>query len=365
MAFIDRDDIDELLDKIVENKASDLHLKPGRKPLMRVNGSFMQVPGYNVLMAGDLDIILEVTYKSTVGPSSVQSMEDLDFSYEPSKSRNSLNQKRSRYRVNASLCSTGIRMVFRQLPSEPPSFAEIGMPEECIRAFKDMEQGLILVTGATGSGKSTTLASGVKDLLQEKGDLHIITLENPIEFTFSDFESDNSLITQRELGRHMQSFTHGLKSALRQDPEIILVGELRDLDTMRLAMEGAETGHLVLSTVHTTDVPATISRIVKVFPTEEQSSVQVQLISSLRLICCQILIKGKHGGRVAAREYLTFTPEIRTRLIGMNSAEIYSELYNITRTSGVSMSASIKKLYEDDLISEYEYNKNIKMLQEE
>jgi twitching motility protein PilT len=368
MDFTQRSDLDKLLDAIVKHKASDLHIGPGRRPVMRLHGKLQEIPGYEkILTQTDMDHILEKAYRSPTGPSAVQAMDDLDFSYVPATSheRDALTDLAARYRVNAVSCVLGTRMVFRRLPPKPPALAEISVPEACTSIVRTMRQGMILVTGPTGSGKSTTLAAWVRDLLEMGDSLHILTLENPVEFRYDDVDMNAAYITQRELGSSMKDFKSGIKSALREDPDVILVGEMRDMDTIHLAMEAAETGHLVLGTVHTTDVATTVSRIVQVYPPEQQQAARVQLVGSLRMVVCQRLLPSTDGKRAAAREHLIFTPSIRNELLTLPHELISSRLYDITRESGVTMSQSITDLYKENKISQDEHIKWMAILQEE
>lgn len=367
MHFINREDIDNLLQVCKDNGASDLHIGPGRPPMMRVHGELEEIPGYpDDLTTADMDIILEKTYKSATGPAAVQGMADLDFSYEPSKSLVRGKEKNeSVYRVNAGATIEGIRMVFRQLPSIPPTMDEINAPDIYRHILATQRQGLVLVTGPTGSGKSTTMAAGIRGLLEGGNSIHVITLENPVEFRYTQVETHKAYVTQRELGRSMKSFEIGMRSALRQDPDVILVGEMRDLDTMKLAMEAAETGHLVFGTVHTTDVASTISRIVQMFPPATQNSARVQLLSSLRFVMCQRLLPRLPKGRVAAREMLEFTPELRSKLIELEPGKLVNSLINAVRETGTPMMRAIDELYDAGMISSDEHKKNALILQEE
>ena len=365
--FTSRADLDDLLKRALDADASDVHLGPGYPPKMRCDGKFKYISGYpNELTTSDMDIILENAYRSATGPSSVQGLEDLDFSYAPARSLKKTEDKNnSLYRVNASSCTQGIRMVFRRLPAEPPTFEQIEAPDAFMNVLKHQRQGLILVTGPTGSGKSTTLAAGVRYLLEAGHSLHIITLENPVEFRYDSLDLDAAYITQRELNRSLKDFTVGMKSALRQDPDVILVGEMRDLETIRLAMEAADTGHLVLGTVHTTDVPSTISRIVQMFPTEEQVAARVQLLGSLRFILCQRLLPRKPKKRVAAREYLELTPSLRSQLIELPPGKLVNALADATLTQGITMMNAVRDLHNKDLITDEVLHSWELILQEE
>lgn len=366
MYYTSRADLDALLLACDAADAADLHLGPGRPPIMRAAGRLQQVPGYpHDLTTADMDLLLEFACRSATGPSSVQSLEDMDFAYIPAISNSNNDIKLSIYRVNGGMTIEGIRMVFRRLPSEPPTIQQISAPEDYVKILDSQRQGLILVTGPTGSGKSTTLAAGIRHLIEGDNSLHIITLENPVEYRYTSLNQDAAYVTQRELNRSLKNFTMGMKSALRQDPDIILVGEMRDLETMRMAMEAAETGHLVFGTVHTTDVASTISRIVQMFPTEEQTAARVQLLSSLRFIICQRLLPKKGGGRVASREYLEFSPQLRKELLELSPSTLFNALQEATATQGVTMMAAIRDIYNDGLITPEEVRRWELILQEE
>lgn len=366
MYYTSRQDLDELLRACDANDAADLHLGPGRPPIMRAQGRLQQVPGYpQDLTTADMDLILEFACRSATGPSSVQSLDDMDFAYIPSKAGMDDSQQISVYRVNAGMTIEGIRMVFRRLPSLPPTIQDIAAPDPYVNILNTQRQGLVLVTGPTGSGKSTTLAAGIRHLIEGDNSLHIITLENPVEYRYTSLNQDAAYVTQRELNRSLKTFEVGMKSALRQDPDIILVGEMRDLETMRMAMEAAETGHLVFGTVHTTDVASTISRIVQMFPKEEQTAARVQLLSSLRFIICQRLLPRQPKGRVAAREYLEFTPSLRKRLLEMDPGTLYNQLVTATDTQGVTMMRAVKEIHTNGLISDDELRRWELILQEE
>lgn len=366
MFYTSRADLDILLRACDAADAADLHLGPCRPPVMRAQGRLQQVPGYpHDLTTADMDLILEFACRSATGPSSVQSLDDMDFAYMPAITNEARQIKASVYRVNAGMTIEGIRMVFRRLPSEPPTIQQIQAPAPYVSILDSQRQGLILVTGPTGSGKSTTLAAGIRHLIEGNNSLHFITLENPVEYRYSGLNQDAAYVTQRELNRSLKNFSIGMRSALRQDPDVILVGEMRDLETMRMAMEAAETGHLVFGTVHTTDVASTISRIVQMFPTDEQTAARVQLLSSLRFIISQRLLPKKGGGRVAAREYLEFTPQLRKHLLELGPAVLFNELQDATALNGLTMMAAIKTIYDNGAITPEELRRWELILQEE
>ncbi|HEX5684692.1 MAG TPA: type IV pilus twitching motility protein PilT [Ideonella sp.] len=303
-------DITQLLAFSVKNKASDLHLSAGLPPMIRVHGDVRRINvdpmTHKQVHAMVYDIMNDTQRKQ------YEDTLECDFSFEV--------QGLARFRVNAFHQNRGAASVFRTIPSKiltlaqlncPPVFAELALKP----------RGLVLVTGPTGSGKSTTLAA-IIDHLNENEYGHVLTLEDPIEFVH---ESKKCLINQREVGPHTLSFSNALRSALREDPDVILVGEMRDLETIRLALTGAETGHLVFGTLHTSSAAKTIDRIVDVFPAAEKEMVRAMLSESIRAVISQTLLKTKDGnGRVAAHEIMIGTPAIRNLIRENKIAQMYS-----------------------------------------
>ncbi|AVG15299.1 type IV pilus twitching motility protein PilT [Chromobacterium vaccinii] len=303
-------EISELLAFTVKNKASDLHLSAGLPPMIRVNGDIRRInlPPLDHHDVHDMvyDIMNDYQRKT------FEDTYECDFSFElPGIAR---------FRVNAFIQNRGMASVFRVIPSKVLTLEQLSAP----RIFQDIAnypRGLVLVTGPTGSGKSTTLAAMI-DYVNENAFSHILTVEDPIEFVH---ESKKSLINQRELGLQTHSFANALKSALREDPDVILVGELRDLETIRLALTAAETGHLVFGTLHTSSAAKTIDRIVDVFPAGEKEMVRSMLSESVRAVIAQTLLKTKDGsGRVAAHEIMIGTPAIRNLIRENKIAQINS-----------------------------------------
>jgi twitching motility protein PilT len=300
--------ITDLLNFMVKNKASDLHISAGLPPMIRVNGDIrrINVPEFTQQQASDMiyDIMNDRQRKM------FEENLECDFSFElPDVAR---------FRVNAFQQSRGIAAVMRQIPSRVLSLEELNCPE-VFKTLAMLPRGLVLVTGPTGSGKSTTLAAMV-DYINTNEQAHILTIEDPIEFVH---QSKKSLVNQRELGVQTHSFANALKSALREDPDVVLVGELRDLETISLALTAAETGHLVFGTLHTSSAAKTIDRIVDVFPGSEKDMVRTMLAESLRGVISQTLLKNKTGdGRVAAHEILIDTPAIRNLIRENKLAQI-------------------------------------------
>jgi twitching motility protein PilT len=304
-------DITELLAFTVTNKASDLHLSAGMPPMIRVDGDVrrLDLPALDHSQVHDMvyDIMNDRQRKD------YEEFLETDFSFEiPGLAR---------FRVNAYNQHRGAAAAFRNVPNKilnleeleaPQSFAELAM----------MPRGIVLVTGPTGSGKSTTLAAMVDEKNRaEYG--HIVTIEDPIEFVH---ESKRCLINQREVHRDTLGFSEALRSALREDPDTILVGEMRDLETIRLALTAAETGHLVFGTLHTSSAPKTIDRIIDVFPSGEKDMVRAMLSESLRAVIAQTLLKRIGGGRIAAHEIMMGTPAIRNLIRENKVAQIYSAI---------------------------------------
>jgi twitching motility protein PilT len=305
-------DISELLAFVVKNKASDLHLSSGLPPMIRVHGDIRRIN----LPAMEHKDVHGMIYDIMNDSQRKHYEENLecDFSF--------AIPGLARFRVNAFVHNRGAGSVMRTIPSKILSLEELGAP----KAFGDIAnqpRGMVLVTGPTGSGKSTTLAAMVNHV-NENAYGHIITIEDPIEFVH---ESKKCLINQREVGPHTLSFNNALRSALREDPDVILVGEMRDLETIRLALSAAETGHLVFGTLHTSSAAKTIDRIVDVFPAAEKEMVRSMLSESIRAIISQTLLKTKDGNsRVAAHEVMIGTPAIRNLIRENKIAQMYSAI---------------------------------------
>ena len=304
-------DITELLAFSAKQGASDLHLSAGLPPMIRVDGDVrrINVPAMDHKMVHGLiyDIMNDKQRKD------FEEFLETDFSFEvPGVAR---------FRVNAFNQNRGAGAVFRTIPSKVLSMEELGMGD-VFKKISDVPRGLVLVTGPTGSGKSTTLAA-MLDYLNCTKYQHVLTIEDPIEFVH---ESKKCLVNQREVHRDTLGFAEALRSALREDPDIILVGEMRDLETIRLALTAAETGHLVFGTLHTTSAAKTIDRVVDVFPAEEKSMVRSMLSESLTAVISQTLLKKIGGGRVAAHEIMIGTPAIRNLIREDKVAQMYSAI---------------------------------------
>jgi twitching motility protein PilT len=289
-------DITQLLAFGVEQGASDCHLSAGEPPMLRVHGDLKKLESAP-LSAEDVHALIFDIMNDTQRKTFQETLE-CDFSFALGET--------ARFRVNVFLQRKGEAAVFRTIPTQVLTLDELGMPP-ILKQMCEKEKGLILVTGPTGSGKSTTLA-GMIDYLNETFEGHILTVEDPIEFVH---KSKKCLVNQRELGPNTQSFANALRSALREDPDIILVGEMRDLETIQLALTAAETGHIVFGTLHTSSAPKTVDRVIDVFPPSQQAQIRAQFAESVEAVITQTLCKKKGGGRVAALEIMTGTTAIR------------------------------------------------------
>jgi twitching motility protein PilT len=324
-------DFAEVLLEVVERRASDLHLTAGSPPMVRVRGRLTPIEGYPALTPTDTR---EIVY-SILSNSQRQKLENnwqLDFAYSI--------PGHARFRVNAYFQRSAIGAAFRLIPFDIAPLESLGLPP-AVAEFANKPRGLVLVTGPTGSGKSTTLASLI-DVINQQREEHIMTIEDPIEFLH---RHKKCIVNQRELGSDATSFGEALKAALRQDPDVILVGEMRDLETISTAITAAETGHLVFATLHTQDTPQTIDRIIDVFPSAQQGQIRAQLAVALQGIMTQMLLPTADGaGRCAAVEVLLPTPAVRNLIREAKSHQIYSVLQTGGSFGMQTMDASLSQL---------------------
>ncbi len=324
-------DIMELLQFTVDSGASDLHLNAGSAPMVRIDGEMRKVDVPDLLP----DDIHHLIYDIMTDEDRKRFEEnwELDFSREIGEM--------GRFRVNVYYQNHGKAAVFRTIPNKIMTLEELNLPQTLIK-FCELEKGLVLVTGPTGSGKSTTLAAMV-DYINRNHKSHIITIEDPIEFVH---ESKSCLISQREVGRDTHSFSNALRSALREDPDVILVGEMRDLETISLAISAAETGHLVFGTLHTNSVAKTVDRIVDVFPTNQQSQIRAMFADSVEGVVSQLLLKRVEGkGRVAALEILVASNAVRALIREKKTFQLESALQTGSSLGMCTMEQAIRKLY--------------------
>ncbi|NBX02735.1 MAG: type IV pilus twitching motility protein PilT [Alphaproteobacteria bacterium] len=330
-------EITDLLVHTQRNKASDLHLSTGNAPILRVNGEMVS---YNSPPLTS-DEIKRMLYSIMTEQQRSDYERDLEIDFAISFGEN------LRFRVNAFNTINGAAAVLRTIPAKVITLENLGAPE-ILKKLCHLHKGLILVTGPTGSGKSTTLAAMI-DYINVNEGKHIITIEDPVEFIHS---SKKSLINQREVGRSTQSFAKALRSALREDPDVVLVGEMRDIETIQLALTAAETGHLVMGTLHTSSAPKTIDRIIDVFPAHDKEMVRAMLSVSLEGIITQTLLRRKDGGRVAAHEIMLSTPAVRN-LIRENKIPQLTSLIQMGSKLGMcTMKDSIYALLDKGLITE-------------
>jgi twitching motility protein PilT len=298
MAF----DLRAALQHLADEGGSDLHVKVGSPPMARVSGELMPLPGAEVLKGPDTEQALIEVLTEPTRLEELAAEGEVDFAFAV--------PGLARFRVNAFRQRGSISLVCRRIPYGVTTITELGLPD-VVRELAEEPRGIILVTGTTGSGKSTTLAAMV-DHINTNSARHIVTIEDPIEFLHSD---KRSVINQREIGADTVSFGRALRRVLRQDPDVILIGEMRDEETVRTALSAAETGHLVLSTLHTADAPETVNRIVDFFPPHEHRQVRAMMSTSLRGVISQRLIPAAAGGRVAALEILRTTGRVRDAII--------------------------------------------------
>jgi twitching motility protein PilT len=324
--------MDELLRQQASRKASDLHLRCDARPLYRVDGDIVADPDSPVLSTSMLERML-LSIMPERNRKEFEESNDTDLAYELLDV--------ARFRVNVFRDRIGIGSVIRAIPSKVVTADEMGITPE-VQRLCDLSKGLVLVTGPTGSGKSTTLCSLI-DLVNRNRRDHIITIEDPIEFVH---QNKGCLITQRQVGQHTASFKHALRAALREDPDVVLVGELRDLETVSIAIETAETGHLVFGTLHTSTAPSTIDRIVDQFPADRQSQVRVMLSESLKGVISQTLCRKVGGGRVAAREILLTTPAISNLIREAKTFQIQSVMQTSRRLGMLTLTDALVELVE-------------------
>lgn len=329
--------LDDLFKIAVEKNASDIHLVVGRPPILRIDGKLQEIKEQPVVKPKDTETMALSMLDEDQKKKFLQTHE-MDLSYDFGKL--------ARFRVNLFREKANIALVARTIPEKIPTMEDIIMPEIVYKLTR-LPQGLILVTGPTGCGKTTSLAAMINFINEERAE-HIVTLEDPIEFVF---KPKKSIIVQRELGRDMVSFREALKHVVRQDPNVIMVGEMRDLETIATTITLAETGHLVLATLHTLNAHQTVDRIIDIFPPHQQNQIKLQLSMSLRGVISQLLLPEVGGGRIAAREIMLNTPAIANLIRENKIAQIRSVIQTGSKEKMVTMDQDLKRLAKEGLIS--------------
>jgi len=347
-------DLDSLLVFAVENGASDLHLAEGFPPALRIDGSIRRIAGMSPLDNNQLRRMV-FSILPQAQRERFEATKELDTSHSVLGS--------GRFRVNVFQQRGAIGAVLRMIPSEVPPFDSLGIPK-VVGSFAELRRGLVLVTGPTGSGKSTTLAS-IVDIVNRTKPLHIMTVEDPIEFLHSHRQS---IVNQREVGQDTDSFAESLRHVLRQDPDVILVGELRDLETISTALTAAETGHLVFATLHTQDAPQTIDRMIDVFPPSQQDQVRIQLAGALEAVVTQQLVLSASGvGRVPVAEVMVCTGGIRNLIRSGKTHQVYSLMQTGGAEGMQTMDQALARAVSEQKITEamaYDRSRDPKQLQD-
>ena len=331
-------DLDKILQYAVESKASDIHLTAGLPPMLRINGELVPISNWEPLNAQELATCL-LGLVNPVQKSILEKKGQVDFS---------IGKKgMARFRVNVFSQRGTLACAMRLIPTEIMSIEALGLPSS-IRSLTEKTRGMVLVTGPTGSGKSTTIASLI-DIINTERNCHIITLEDPIEFLH---RHKRSIINQREIGVDSSSFADALRAALRQDPDVILVGEMRDLETISTAISAAETGHLVFATLHTNDSVQTVDRIIDMFPPHQQQQIRIQFAAVIQaVISQQLLPRIDMPGRILAVEVMIATPAIRNLIREAKTHQIYSIIQTSAKMGMQTMDACLKDLYLRHIVS--------------
>jgi len=328
--------VERLLTVLHQRKASDLHLRVGEPPILRADGEIIRLEGEAPLDNGEIEAMLQSIMPDR-NKKEYEELNDTDFAYEIGAL--------SRFRCNALRERRGAAAVFRAVPARTVTVEELGLAEE-VQRLCFLSKGLVLVTGPTGSGKSTTLCALVDLVNRERSD-HVITIEDPIEFVH---QNKRCLITQRHVGVHTSSFKHALRAALREDPDIVLVGELRDLETVSIAIETAETGHLVFGTLHTTSAVSTVERLIDQFPADRQEQIRLMLAESLKGVISQTLLKRIGGGRVAAREVLLSMPSVSNLIREGKTFQLQSVMQTSRRHGMVTLNDALLELVDTNQV---------------
>ncbi|MBM3874348.1 MAG: type IV pilus twitching motility protein PilT [Verrucomicrobia bacterium] len=328
--------MNDLLELVVDQNASDLHCQVGQPPTLRISGSMVPIEGPNLTSEDTEKLVLSISPDSHVQNLKLNGGADFGFAY----------LDRARFRVSILKSKGNFGLVLRQIPNRMFGLRDIGLPDR-VRELLYRPRGLILVTGPTGSGKSTTLASMV-NYINENRDGHIITIEDPIEYYHSHKQC---VVTQREIGVDVPSFSEAIRRALRQDPDVILVGEMRDLETIEAAISAAETGHLVFGTLHTNSAARTVDRIVDAFPANMKDMVRTQLATSLVAVISQVLCKKKGGGRIAGYEIMVNTTSIASLIRDNKTFRITSDIQTGASLGMITMDTHLMSLVNRELVT--------------
>lgn len=329
-------EMNDLLELMVDQDASDLHLQVKQSPTLRMYGRMVPVDGPKLTAEDTEDLMKAITSASNQEQLKTSGGADFGFAY----------KDKARFRVSVLRSKGAYGIVLRQIPNDLFSLSEIGLPDK-VKELISRPRGLILVTGPTGSGKSTTLASMV-DWINRNTDGHIITIEDPIEYFH---EHKKCLVTQREVGNDVSTFASAIRGALRQDPDVIMVGEMRDLETIEAAVSAAETGHLVFATLHTTGAARTVDRVVDAFPADMKDQIRTQLASSVVAVISQVLCRKKGGGRIASFEIMVTTNSISQLIRENKTYRINSDIQTGAVHGMIGLDAHLISLYNRDLIS--------------
>lgn len=328
----------DLFEHIISRNASDLHLSAGRPPIVRIDGRLFSVPEVGVLSKSDINLILRAIGGEERAKKFEEGEKEIDFAY--------AHESGFRFRVNVYLSAQTITIAMRAIPKDIRSLEELSLPKE-LEQFAKPSQGFVLITGPTGHGKTTTMTA-IVNMINRSRVAHIITIEDPVEYVFVE---DKCLIHQREIGRDTESFSQALKMAFREDPNVVVVGEMRDLESIATALTIAETGHLVFATLHTNNSAQTIDRIVDVFPVGQQSQIRTQLAGTLTGIVSQRLVPAKAGGRFPAVEVLLATPAVRNLIREGETAQIPGVIQTSASQGMIPLERSLKSLVDHNLVT--------------
>ena len=355
-----RSEVDRMLKEFFSMGASDLHIVAEDYPIFRIKGKLKKQEKWGIMYREKTIKFLNTISSQSIS-NSVLSGTDTDFSYRPQ--RDTENWHSARYRVSACMAQERIRIVMRRAPSSPPYIEDLRLPTACTEAIRTIRKGLILITGPTGSGKSSSFAAWIRDLLENGDSEHIITIEDPIEYEFESVErKKGSFITQRDF----ENLTDAMRTAMRQDPDIIMIGELRDKDTVDLALQAADSGHLVLATLHSNDVAGTVSRLASVYPLSERNIIMRSVLEKLSLVMTQRLESRWDGaGRVGIHEYLIISPAMRAELRELTrDEEISGKMASYVKNGGSSMIDCALNRYREGVISADTFNSIAASLQD-